>query len=249
MLKVSGIRFAYDHHPVLQNICFELSPGRVMGILGMNGAGKSTLLKCINRILKPQAGAVYLDGTDLTRAGRREIARKLGYVAQRHGKSGLNVYESVLLGRKPHIGWSVSQADYDIVESVLVRLGLAHLAGRPVTDLSGGEAQKVMLARALAQKPKVLLLDEPTSNLDLKNQIEVMRLIRGIAQEEQIAAVVSIHDLNLALRFADMFLFLKRRKVHALVGRSYLNEEMIRDVYGIEVMIRDVAGRMVVVPL
>lgn len=249
MLSVSGIRFSYGDRPILTDAGFHLPPGCMMGVLGVNGAGKSTLLKCINRILKPQAGAVFLEQTDLTRAGRLEIARKLGYVAQRHGKSPLSVYESVLLGRKPHMGWSVSRKDYDIVESALAQLGITRLAHRPVTAISGGEAQKVMLARALAQQPKVLLLDEPTSNLDLKNQMEVMRLVRDIIRRQCISAVVSIHDLNLAARFADLFLFLKGRKVHALVDRQGLNEQVIEEVYGIRVMIREVDGKTVVIPV
>lgn len=249
MLKVAGIHFSYKIRPALRDIHFHLPPGRLMGVLGVNGAGKSTLLKCINRILKPQTGTVYLEDLDITHADPRRIAQVLGYVPQRHGKSPLTVYESVLLGRRPHMGWGVSTSDYAMVESVLNQLGLSTLARRPVMEISGGEVQKVMLARALAQKPKVLLLDEPTSNLDLKNQMEVMGLIRDIVKNQNISVVVSIHDLNLAVRFADLFLFLKNHAVHTLVDREHLNEAMIKDVYGVEGMIREISGRVVVVPV
>jgi iron complex transport system ATP-binding protein len=249
ILDVSGVRFSYNCRPVLEEVSFRLPHGRMLGILGVNGAGKSTLLKCINRILKPQAGVVYLETNDLLHASRREIAKRIGYVPQRHNETPLSVYESVLLGRKPHMGWAVSNADYEIVESILDQLGLTHLALRPVTDLSGGEAQKVMLGRALAQTPKVLLLDEPTSNLDLKNQLEVMGMIREIVRGQGISAVVSIHDLNLAVRFADLFLFLKDHKAHSVVDRSGLEAGTIKEVYGVDVTLREIDGQTVVVPL
>ena len=138
------------------------------------GAGKSTLLKCLNRVLRPQGGSVLLGGNNLLRLPQDAIARRIGYVPQQHSQTRLTVYEAVLLGRRPHMGMTVSKADYTVVEETLQRMGLSDLALRPVSDLSGGEVQKVMLARAMAQSPKILLLDEPTSNLDLKNQIEVM---------------------------------------------------------------------------
>ncbi|WP_222423962.1 ABC transporter ATP-binding protein [Desulfamplus magnetovallimortis] len=122
-LDVSGINFSYNSHPVLSDIGFSLGPGQVLGILGVNGAGKSTLLKCLNRILKPHAGTVMLAQEDLLCMTPREVARRVGYVPQRHTESRLSVYESVLLGRKPHMGWTVSQTDYDIVETLLTQMG------------------------------------------------------------------------------------------------------------------------------
>ncbi|WP_373499795.1 ABC transporter ATP-binding protein [Desulfococcus sp.] len=249
ILDVSGIRFAYNSHPVLAGIGFSVAPGRVLGILGRNGAGKSTLLKCLNRILRPQSGGVLLEGEDLLAMTRREAARRVGYVPQRHGTDPLTVYEAVLLGRKPHMGWTVSADDCRRVETILAQMGLTRLSSRPVSDLSGGEVQKVMIARALAQTPRALLLDEPTSNLDLKNQLEVMDLIRGIARNQGLSAVVSIHDLNLAVRFADTFLFLKDHRVYALVEKEGLTADIIREVYGVEVTLRQVNGKTVVIPM
>jgi iron complex transport system ATP-binding protein len=249
ILEVSGIRFSYNSHPVLAGIGFSLAPGRVLGVLGRNGAGKSTLLKCLNRILSPQSGAVLLEGEDLLSMGRRAVARRVGYVPQRHDAERLTVYEAVLLGRKPHMGWTVSPEDCRRVETILEQMGLTRLSARPVSDLSGGEVQKVIIARALAQSPGVLLLDEPTSNLDLKNQLEVMGLVRGIARNQGLSAVVSIHDLNLAVRFADSFLFLKDHQVHALVEKDGLNADIIQEVYGVGVTLREVDGSTVVIPL
>jgi len=139
--------------------------------------------------------------------------------------------------------------DYEVAERIIQQLGLAHLAMRPVSDLSGGELQKVVIARALAQAPEILLLDEPTSNLDLKNQLEVMGLIRRIVRGQGLSALVAIHDLNMALRFADSFLFLKDQRIHAISSGEDLTSEMIRQVYGVEVALGDVGGHTVVVPL
>ncbi len=249
ILNVSGIEFSYNSHPVLDGVGFDLEAGRILAVLGVNGAGKSTLLKCINRVLPPRAGSVFLDDEDLSALSGAAVARRVGYVPQKHPDTLLNVYEAVLLGRKPHIGWTVSDADHQIVERVLDRMGLSGMALRPVRDLSGGETQKVVIARALAQSPRLLLLDEPTSNLDLKNQLEVMRLIREIVSDGGLSAAVSIHDLNLALRFADTFLFLRDGRVHALVDRGELSADIITEVYDVPVSLQEVSGQMIVVPL
>ncbi len=249
ILEVDGIGFSYNSHPILADIRFPLRSGEILGILGVNGAGKSTLLKCLNRVLHPQKGRVLLEDEDLLRMDRRNVARRMGYVPQRHPDTQLNVYESVLLGRKPHMGWTLSEADHAVVENILDRMGLNRLALRPVTDLSGGEVQKVVIARALAQSPRVLLLDEPTSNLDLKNQLEVMGLVREIVTARHLSAIVAIHDLNLALRYADAFLFLKETRVHALVPREKLTPKIIGEVYGVEVTLQEIGPHRVVVPL
>lgn len=234
MLKVSGLRFTYNSHPVLENLEFELPRGQTLGILGVNGAGKSTLLKCLNRILKPQGGAILVDGRDVSRLAPDQIARRVGYVPQRHERAGLSVFDAVLLGRKPHIAWKATENDLAIVERVILALRLEKLALRPLDTLSGGEVQKVLIARALAQEPRVMLLDEPTSNLDLRNQLEVMQLITHAAQRHDIASVVAIHDVNLAMRHLDHLLLLKDHGVHAIASPEEISLEMIREVYGIE---------------
>ena len=249
ILSVNGIRFSYNSHPVLENISFRLGCGKVLGVLGVNGAGKSTLLKCLNRILKPQDGSVLLEGKNIHQMKRRDIARKIGYLPQKDGDSKLTVFESVLLGRKPHANWAYTDSDYAIAEDVIIRLGLEHLAHRSMMGLSGGEIQKTAIARALAQSPRVLLLDEPTSSLDLKNQIEVMAFVRKIVRENMLAAVISIHDLNLAVRFADHFLLMKDKSICASVEKKGLTPEMIRNIYGIDVLIREVEGYPIVIPL
>ena len=249
ILSVGNIRFAYNSHPVIENVTFNLESGRLLAILGVNGAGKSTLLKCLNRILRPQTGSVFLGEEDLHRLSQKTIARRMGYAPQHHPQTKLTVYESVLLGRRPHMGLTIGQADYAEVDQIIGQMGLGDLALRPVSDLSGGEAQKVMIARALAQAPRILLLDEPTSNLDLKNQMEVMALIRSVVSGQGLMAIVAIHDLNLAVRFADQFLFVKDHRIHAMTTRDALCAETIEQVYGVSVMVEEVGGHRVVVPI
>ncbi|MEJ2642678.1 MAG: ABC transporter ATP-binding protein [Desulfosarcinaceae bacterium] len=247
-LCVDGIAFSYNSHPVLAEVSFTLRQGEILGVLGINGAGKSTLLQCLNRLLAPRRGRVLVDEEDLATLSRRAVARRMGYVPQRHPQSNLTVFEAVLLGRRPHLQWRMGTGDYDQVEALLTRLGLAPLAMRPVRQLSGGELQKVVIARALAQEPAVLLMDEPTSNLDLKNQLEVMALVAEVAAERGLAVVVAIHDLNLALRFAHHLLFLKEGRVHALNGSGDLSAATIETVYGVPVSLSRVGGHTVVVP-
>ncbi|BBO82282.1 ABC transporter ATP-binding protein [Desulfosarcina ovata] len=249
ILSVANLNFAYNSHPVLDAVTFSVEKGQLLAILGVNGAGKSTLLKCLNRILRPQAGAIFLAGEDLLGLSQNAIARRVGYVPQQHEQQRLTVYEVVLLGRRPHMGLSAGKTDYAVVEAVLARMGLSAMALRHVDDLSGGEVQKVMIARALAQSPQILLLDEPTSNLDLKNQMEVMRLVRNVVDVEGLTAVMAIHDLNLALRFADHFLLVKDHRIHRLAARDELDAETIEQVYGLPVTMQTVAGQRVVVPV
>jgi iron complex transport system ATP-binding protein len=249
MLNATNIKFAYNGRPVLSDISFSLGQGQIMGVLGVNGAGKSTLLKCLNRILTPQNGSVRMNGEELLLMNRNHVARRMAYVPQHHEKTMLTVFETVLMGRKPHIRWALEAADLLLVEDIIEQIGIAHLAMRPVSELSGGEVQKVIIARALAQSPQILLLDEPTSNLDMKNQLEVMGLIRRIVDTRQLSAIVAIHDLNTAVRFADRFLFLKKGQIHAVADKEDVTPEMIRQVYDVEVMLTELQGQTVVVPL
>ena len=247
-LSVSGIDFAYRSTAVLENVTFDVHPGELLCILGVNGAGKSTLLKCINRILSPRRGQVLVDKKAVFDMPQREVALHMAYVPQKHPETQLSVFETVLIGRRPHVRWSLRDNDYAIVEQVLNQLGLNQLAMRPVSSLSGGQLQKVIIAQALAQSPGVLLLDEPISNLDLRNQIEVMRLVRDVARTHGLAAVVAIHDLNMALRFGDKFLFLKDQKVQAITDRSGFTPDLVERVYDVPVSLHECNGYPTVVP-
>lgn len=248
ILNVKGINFSYNSRPALSNVSFKADEGELLAILGPNGVGKTTLLKCINAIHRPSSGEILVDGRDILTMSPNEIARSIGYVAQRSEAAWLTVFDAVLMGRKPHIRWKVREKDLRIVESGLRRLHLDALSLRYVTQLSGGELQKVSVARALVQEPHLLLLDEPTSFLDLKNQIEILKILRRVVDEHRIAAVMTMHDLNTALRYAHRFLFLKDHMVFATGHVEEITPEMIEEVYEVPVRIQQVDGYPVVVP-
>ena len=246
MIEIKNLSFAYGKQVILDKVSFTAQSGECVGIMGNNGAGKSTLVTCINRIRIPQSGEVIIDGKPVQQMSRNEMARTIAYVAQKNEMNHATVFDCVLLGRKPYIKWGVSQEDIDICESVIQRVGLADFQVRCLDELSGGELQKVMLARALVQQPKVLLLDEPTSNLDPRNQYEMMALVQQIAREQGITVLIVIHDLNLALRYCDRFYFLKDHCGYSYGGIETITDEIIQDVYGIKAEIVDVNGKKVV---
>lgn len=249
ILSVQGIQFQYPGRSVLQNISFEVKKGEFLAVLGTNGTGKTTLLKCINRILKPAAGTVLVGSDSVASLSRNALARKIGYVEQQRAGSRATVFNTVLLGRKPYIEWDVTQKDMQVASQALETLGLSEYALRYLDELSGGELQKVVIARALAQEPELLLMDEPTSSLDLKNQLEVLRLIRQITRERGIAAVVAMHDLNLALRFADRFILLKDKQIFSAGGHEVMTPENIEAVYAVPVVMSSHNGYRFVIPI
>lgn len=248
ILDVQGVAFSFNSHPVLSDIRFAVAEGSLVAILGPNGVGKTTLLKCINAILRPRAGAVWVDGTEVSRLAPNDVAARMGYVAQHSEANRMTVFDSVLMGRRPYARWQVSERDLALVAATLKQLGLGPLALRHIDQLSGGEMQKVAIARALVQEPRVLLLDEPTSSLDLRNQVDILRLLRRVVADKAIAAVMTIHDLNTALRFADRFLFLKGGRVLAACDRAGVTPAIIEKTYGIAVTTLDHEGVPVVVP-
>ncbi|HOO49936.1 MAG TPA: ABC transporter ATP-binding protein [Alphaproteobacteria bacterium] len=249
ILKVDGLEFSYQETPVLKHIGFELKKGQIMAILGINGAGKTTLLKCLNRILHPRSGTVFLNKENVKNMSRNHIARHFAYVPQKYEEEPLTAFDAILLGRKPYIKWEATARDINIVEAILCRLNIENLALRPLNKLSGGEMQKVIIARAFAQEPDVLLLDEPTSNLDLKNQLQVMQLILKAVREHDMAAVVSMHDINLAFRFADHFLMLRDGRIYISAPREEVTAEDIAQVYGVKVILGEMNQYKIVIPL
>ena len=248
-LEVRNLRYGYTpEREVVRGVSFTVRAGECVAVLGTNGVGKTTLLKCINRIIRPKSGEVLVDGLPVHRLSGRELAQRIGYVPQACEFADSSVFDAVLLGRKPFLQWDVTKRDLEIVQDVLQRMGLEEYAHREVNALSGGERQKVSIARALAQQAPVLLFDEPTSSLDLRNQLEVLDMTKQVVRQQGLAAVVILHDLNLALRFADQFLVMKEGTVCAFGGREVVNPEMIREVYGVQARVLEVNGRPVVVP-
>jgi len=233
----------------LDDINFSVEKGQLLAILGTNGTGKTTLLKCISRILKPSGGIVMIGDEPISTMSRNSVARQIGYVEQQRDGSRTTVFNAVLLGRKPYIEWDVTHKDMVIASRALETLELSDYALRYLDELSGGELQKVVIARALAQEPKLLLMDEPTSSLDLKNQLEVLSIIRRITFEQGVAAVVAMHDINLALRFADKFVLLKEKTIYAAGGQEVVTSQSIESVYSVPVTLTSQNGRRFVVPL
>jgi len=248
-LSINGIKFSYGSREILKDVSFEVEEGEIFSILGTNGAGKSTLLKCINRILTPKKGTILIDNFDIRKMDNSQLAKYIGYVPQRSNGNYMTVFDTLLLGRKPYIKWKVSRKDIETVYRVLELLGLEEHAWKYTNELSGGELQKVVIGRALVQEPEVLLLDEPTNNLDIKNQLEVMEIIRSISKSEGITSVLVMHDLNLALRYSDKFALMKDGVIYAVGGREVITPENIRSVYGVDVYIEHVRGYPVVVPI
>ena len=250
MLSVNGISFAYNCKSVLNGVRFDVAGGELCSILGNNGAGKSTLLKCIWRDLQPREGSVLIEGEDASHMKRMELARRMGYVAQKEsGNARLTVFDAVLMGRRPHINWGVGEKDLEVVRGVVEALELEDLSLRYLDELSGGELQKVVIARALAQEPGVMLLDEPTSNLDLRNQLEVMETVRRAVTERGIAALMAIHDVNLALRFSHKFMLLRGGVIFACGGAEVITSGNIQEVYGVKVEVETLGERKIIIPL
>lgn len=251
-LIINDVRFSYRSFEALKGISFELRESEILGIIGPNGSGKTTLLKCINKILEPKQGEILLDGRKIRKMKRIEVAKNLGYVPQNAhaGFDSPTVFDVVLMGRRPYIEWRCCDKDTEKVWEILAMLHIESLAMRKFDELSGGQQQKVLIARALAQEAKVLLLDEPTSNLDIRHQLEVMNLIERLVTEKNLAGITAIHDLNLASRYCDKIVMMKEGKIFA-AGRvdRVLTPENIEKVYGVRVAIDGCHGKPHIVVL
>ena len=249
-LEAEDISFSYGKRRILEHVSFRCLPGEVCVLLGANGAGKSTLLKCVNGLLSPAGGRVRWRGRETSRLSMKQRAKIYGYVPQETGRrTELGVMETVLSGRLPYMGIKASAEDLEKTEAILADLGLKPLAFSRLEDLSGGERQRVLIGRALAQEPEILLLDEPTSSLDLRYQYEVMELLRKLAREKCLAVVTVLHDLNLALEFADRAVLLSGGRILAQgAPADVLTPERIEAAYGIGAEIGRFGGRRVVLP-
>lgn len=247
MLSVENLDFHYRGGPaVLDKVSFQVEDGQFLAILGNNGVGKSTMLKCFNQILRPDGGRVLMDGVDLLKLSGREVARRVAFVAQSVPSTQMTVHDIVMLGRRPYMRWGFTEEDHRIVHEAMDQLELSPMRGRFLNQLSGGERQKVMLARALAQQPRILLLDEPTSSLDIQNQYQVLEIVRDICHRTGITAILVIHDLNLALRFCDRFLLLRQGRVYRCGDRSILDRQTLLDVYHVHAQVAQVNGQYLV---
>lgn len=236
LLKLLDVNCSYGAWPVLKSLSFVVGQGEIMGIVGPNGSGKSTLLRTMSRVLPPRRGRVMLEEQDLYKMEARQVASRVAFVAQEGGSQfPFTVEEIVMMGRIPHLKRFQREGprDKEAVRQALHLTNASHLSGRLITEISGGEKQRVIIARALAQEPQVLFLDEPTSFLDINYQIEVMELLNKLRREQGLTVVMVVHDLNLASHYCDSLLVLKEGSIFAAGHPAQvLSPELIQDVYG-----------------
>jgi iron complex transport system ATP-binding protein len=240
-LEAKTISCAYavnGRQSVVKDVNLRLYRGQLVGLIGPNGAGKTTLLRALSRLLPPQSGQVLLDGRDIWRLSPRQVAKSIGRVPQNTQLVwSYTVDHVVRMGRFPHRNWLApfNGQDASAVERALSRLHLESLRHRSLTTLSGGEQQRVLIARALAQEPTILLLDEPIANLDINHQYQVLALLRDLVRQSQLAVILAIHDLELAARYCDRLVLLNRGEVWA-AGQptDVLKGEHLRAVFGVE---------------
>lgn len=235
-LVIDRIGKDYGRQRVLDNVSFTVGDGEIVALVGPNGSGKSTLIKTIATIHAQTAGTISLDGKDIRKIDPIDLAKMVGYVPQSFSYTLYStVFETVLMGRRRYIKWEVSDEELSRVQRALDALEMGGLAGKYINELSGGERQKVFIARALAQDPQLFLFDEPTSALDIRYQIEVMETMRRITREQKSSMIVAVHDLNLAYRYADTVVVLNKGK---MVGCGkpcdVLSPDCILSVYGVD---------------
>lgn len=243
MLAIKGLHFAYDRRrPVLRGVDLSLEAGQIGILLGRNGAGKSTLFKCVLGVNKGQ-GRILLDGKDLDAMPRRQRARLVGYVPQDIAYGELTVYESVMTGRVATMGAFSTEDDRRAVEDVLARMGLAEYRDLAVNKLSGGERQKVAIARALVGDPALLIFDEPTGNLDIANEKLLLALAKEIARERGIAVLVAVHNLHFAFAAGDVFYMMQDGVIRYRGGEEIINEKTLKEIFGVDARIVQVEGK------
>ncbi len=251
-LTIDSLVVGYGKREVVKGATLDVRKGELVGLLGSNGSGKSTLIKTIAGINRHTRGTItWNGGTDLANLPRRELAKIVAYVPQSIGLSfALDIKEAVLLGRTPYFGTKPRDEDWQHVEAAMRLLGLDELGDRNVTELSGGQGQRVLIARALAQNPEILLLDEPTSALDIRYQWQTLSVAREVTRKNNVAGIIAIHDLNQAARFTDRVVFLHNGEVIA-DGRAadVYSPELIKRVYGVDVEISAYKGFAQVHPL
>ena len=237
MLFVDGVEFCYKTEKILDGITFRLNKGESVAILGTNGAGKSTLLKSIAKSTQPKKGCIYVDSQKLSILSFEKLSKIVSYAPQANKGSFLSVFDFLLLGKKHIFGHSPSKKEIKEVANIIDALNLKHISLKPTNQLSGGELQKVVIARAILQDSKIILFDEPTNNLDIKNQMEILSFIQNIVKKRNILAILVMHDINLALKFCNKFIFMKNGKIVYEGDDKIVNKENIKEIYGVDVEI------------
>ena len=246
MLTIENLHFRYGKHPVLNGVDLTLCDGEIGILLGKNGSGKTTLFQNLLGIVTPRSGSIRFDGEDLLKLPQRQRARRIAYVPQHIHFGALTVYDSILMGRVSYFGLRAGASDRAVVERLLAEMQLEHLAYRNAEKLSGGEKQKIAVARALAQEPKLLIFDEPTGNLDIANEELIIEEAKRVAHERGIAILSSLHDLNQALYFGDRFFFLQGGVIRHAGSEEIVTPEVIRETFDIPSRIVTVDGKKII---
>jgi iron complex transport system ATP-binding protein len=225
--------FGYDSNMILEHINLEIKEPGLLCILGPNGVGKTTIVKCINKLLKPKSGRVYVNGKDVSTMSLLDMARILAFVPNSSSSVfSMTVPEAILMGRHPRAGWTTSQRDIRVVDAAIELLGLQDFSTRDIRQLSAGQLQRTLIARGLVQEPDILILDEPTSNLDVKYQMDVMRFLKAYARDRGIIVIMVCHDLNITAAYADRVILMYGKKVFADgTASEVLTAENIKTVY------------------
>jgi iron complex transport system ATP-binding protein len=235
-LLVKEISLSYNHVPVVSDFSLQLKPGELVGLIGPNGCGKTSVIKALSRILALKSGEITLDGRHLHHISHNDLAKVIGVVPQTPNlPETFSVTEVVLLGRSPHLGWlrNESQRDLQIANAAMQATGILEFAERKIGELSGGEKQRVTIARVLAQQPQVILMDEPTANLDIAHQLEILNLMQSLCRQQQMAVLIALHDLNLAAQYCDRLILLKKGRIFAQGGpQDVITSLNIQQVYG-----------------
>lgn len=234
MLEIKNLSYKYprEYNEVLNDISFSLQEGRIGVLLGPNGCGKSTLLRCIASLLSYKTGTIEYDSKKLNELSFLKRAELVGFVNQETPSTSLSVYDTVMLGRIRY-GKKDREVNHRVVEETIQRIGIEDIAFKNVNELSGGQRQLTMIARCLAQEPKILLLDEPTSSLDLFNQNLVMKTIRKITDEEKLTVLVSMHDINLSLRYGDIFYLMNGHRIISEQKKDDLDVSLFEKTFGV----------------
>jgi len=252
MIEVERLCLSYGKKEVVRDISFSLVPGRIIGIVGPNGCGKSSIVRAISRVLKPVSGSIKLNGREITCFSHKELACLLGVVPQIPLlPSGFTAFEVVLMGRNPHLGFFQYEgyADYTIARKAMEQTGVTHLAESRVGELSGGEIQSIVIARVLTQQPQVILMDEPTSSLDIGRQTEILDMVRQMCREHKMAICIVLHDLNLAVQYCDRLILINNgRIVSEGTPEQVITKETISEVYGAGSEVHNLCGFPIVIP-
>jgi iron complex transport system ATP-binding protein len=248
MIRFEGVTIAYQKQTVLENVNLEIEKGIITTFLGPNGSGKTSLISSINGTIKPVCGKIYIDDKDISKLKTKKLAGIVATVPQLYNTNfNFTVLEMILLGRSPHIGYVPGKDDIDKADEAIEKIGIEYLRDKEFNRLSGGERQLVMIARAIAQDTEVILLDEPTSYLDLKNQLKVLNVVKQINSSQKVTCIMTLHDPNHALMYSDKIVMFKNGTLETGTIEDMINARNIYEVYGVKADIVKVNNKKFVI--